>query len=82
MGAVALNPPEKAHPLPEGAMRVEGMVIDRDGNPLVDCEGCPNCGEGGGWQWAGLAEIFGRQPCSRACRLQIEYAETKGIMPS
>ena len=67
----------------------EPLRFDAQGNPMVEV-GCPNCGKGR--RWVGQIEYFaarnsGRDlggPCSRACRLQMEYggkleAERHGI---
>lgn len=62
--------------------------VDDLGNPGIPINGCPNCGKvpewcrgqrylsGVGWAAAsnsGLPDP--NEPCSRACRLQWEYAE-------
>lgn len=62
-----------SRPLPAGCQRFDGWVIDANGNPMVEREGCPNCGEGAGWIADAFAFFFD-EPCSTACRLQLEYA--------
>jgi hypothetical protein len=54
--------------------------LDGQGNPMAQV-GCPNCGAGR--RWVTMIEYFGARnsgrdlagPCSRACKLQIEYAK-------
>lgn len=59
-----------SHPMPEGAIWIDGFVIDGHGNPLVESDGCPNCGAGAGWgYWPS------NDPCSRVCRSQLEFAD-------
>lgn len=76
--------------IPEGATVVNGTPIDPLGNPYVMASGCPNCGKGAGWMhpmtYAGRknsAQIGQATdpdgPCSRACALQVEYAEGLGF---
>lgn len=63
-----------------GITFIDGHAIDEYGNPMSQV-GCPNCGKGK--RWVGQIEYFaasnsGRDlagPCSRRCKLQLEYAE-------
>ena len=65
--------PMPSRPLPAGCQRIDGWVIDAHGNPMVESDGCPNCGEGAGWIADAFAFLHDR-PCSTSCRLQLEYA--------
>jgi hypothetical protein len=62
-----------SRPLPAGCQRIDGWVFDANGNPMVESEGCPNCGANAGWVASAFFDVFDT-PCSTACRLQLEYA--------
>lgn len=53
----------------------EGVGFDSAGcGPYIESKGCPNCAKDAGWIFA--MGIDDNVPCSRACELQLEYAES------
>lgn len=57
----------------------EAYAFGIDGSgPYFFTEGCPNCHEDGGWSMDGG---YDHSPCSRACRLQLEYADRLKATP-